>query len=132
MPPPDEPSPATTHIPPDEKLSGTEKHWNQITLALLAIGTTVLGVALAVTGISREGQGGSPDLKLAQLMFAGIALGTYWFTFFHVVTCLFQPRSPDPASRVIRKRRAATGAVAAFGSLLMAASLRPVYIQPID
>lgn len=47
MPYPDDPSPATTPPLPDEELSGTEKHWNQTILAVLAIGTTVLGVTSA-------------------------------------------------------------------------------------
>ena len=123
MPYPDESSPAGTPPSPEEELSGTEKHWNQIILAMLAIGTTVLGVTLAVAGIPREDQGSSPGLELAQLMFAGIALGTYWLMFLNIVTALSQSRTCDSASRLTQKRVAANGVIATFGSLLMASTL---------
>lgn len=48
MPYPDETGGMPRSTQRDETLSETEKHWNQIILAFLAIGTTVLGVTPVV------------------------------------------------------------------------------------
>ena len=57
MPYPDEMGGTAGSTQRDETLSETEKHWNQVILAFLAIGTTVLGVTLVVYARSGETPG---------------------------------------------------------------------------
>lgn len=52
MPYPEETVGTTSPTQPEETISKTEKHWNQVILAFLAIGTTVLGATLVVYGRS--------------------------------------------------------------------------------
>ena len=66
MPSPDGPEQPGNPPEPERQLSTTEQHFNQIILAMLAIGTTVLAATLVVYGLSEEVPGTQNTVRTIQ------------------------------------------------------------------
>ena len=120
MPSPDEPEhPGNS---PERQLSTTEQHFNQIILAMLAIGTTVLAATLVVYGLSEEVPGTQNTLRTIQAAATAFATGVYVLAFLLTVRTLFPASPPDGTSSLVQKRRAASTVVSLFGVLAICAA----------
>ena len=103
----------------DETLSETEKHWNQVILAFLAIGTTVLGVTLVVYGRSGEPPSQENPFRLVQATATVLALAIYLSAFLYTVRTISPPLTTEGAPRLAQKRWMANTVVALFALLAM-------------
>ena len=106
----------------EETLSETEKHWNQVILAFLAIGTTVLGVTLVVYGRSAESPSQENLLRLIQATATVFALAIYLGAFLYTARTIFPPVTTERTPRLAQKRRMANTVITMFALLAMTAA----------
>ena len=106
----------------EETLSETEKHWNQVILAFLAIGTTVLGVTLIVYGRAAESPSQENLLRLVQATATVSALVIYLAAFLYTARTIFPPITTERTPRLAQKRRMANTVIALFALLAMTAA----------
>ena len=103
----------------DEILSETEKHWNQVILAFLAIGTTVLGVTLVVYSRSVVPVSQENVLRLIQATATVSALVIYLVAFLYTTRTIFPPFINEKTPRLTQKRRMTNTVVALFALMSM-------------
>ena len=93
MPSPDGPEQPGNPPEPERHLSTTEQHFNQIILAMPAMGTTVLAATLVVYGLSEEVPGTQNTVRTIQATATAFATGVYLLAFLPTARALF-PASP--------------------------------------
>ena len=123
MPYPTEPDNADPLLESARELSETERHWNQLVVALLAIGTTVLGATLVVYGTAAEVsiQHNLPrQIQSAAIVFA---IAVYIFGFAITLKTLFLLPTKKGTPRLTQRRNMAMSAVAWFGVLALIAAV---------
>ena len=123
MPYPEETGETPSSTQREETLSDTEKHWNQVILAILAIGTTVLGVTLVVYGRSDETPSQENLFRLIQATATVFALAIYLAAFLYMARTMFPPLVPVGPPRLVQKRRMANTVVTLFTLLAMTAAV---------
>ena len=106
----------------DGTLSEAEKHWNQVILALLAIGTTILGVTLVVYGRSSDTPNQENLFRLIQATATVSALVIYLAAFLYTARTLFLPTTPVGPPRLAQKRSMASTVVTLSALLAMMAA----------
>ena len=132
MPYPDDTSSNHTPFQHSTKLSETEKHWNQIVVAFIAIGTTILTAILLAYRFQQPPAGdSSSNLIPAALVLSAAA--TYTGAFIASIRTIFLPPSTDTRLLLLNKRNAATTAISLFTTIpIMAVILTYiVLISPI-
>ena len=122
MPYPEETGGAPGPTQRDGTLSESEKHWNQVILAFLAIGTTVLGVTLVVYGRSGDTPSQENLSRLIQATATVLALAIYLAAFLCTARTLFLPHAPEGPPRLAQKRSMASTVVTLFTLLAMIAA----------
>ena len=117
---------------PQAELSETEKHWNQITVAFIAIGTTILTAILVLYRFQEPIPRGS-TFNLVPEAVVLFATMTYIAAFVTSIRTLFLPQVPDTRLHLVNKRNTATTAISLFSllPLMVAVLIFTAVITPI-
>ena len=123
MPYPDGDHGMETPTQQEEKLSGTEKHWNQVCMGIATIATALLGATLLIAGFTEQDSGEHGQFEVLKALFTLFAAALYLIVLQNLGKVIFPNPRQDRKTRLEHRRRWASSMFATFAALAATTAL---------